>query len=211
MAVYDLEEQEKLDELKAWWKHWGNAIIAAVSVFVIVFSGIQWWRSHQAALAGEAATLYANVTKLAGEGDPKKVAEAAKAVTDKYASSAYAPRAALVAAKAAFDKGDLAGAKTQLEWAVANAKEEEIKAVARLRLAAVLADEKNFDGALKQLDANTNAGFEAATAAMRGDILFAQGKLTEAKNAYSMAIAKTEPQGDKQLLQLKLDALGVSK
>lgn len=211
MAVYDLEEQEKIDELKAWWKHWGNAIIAAVVVFVIVFSAIQWWRNHQRALAGEASTLYATVTKLAGEGDPKKVAQATKALTDNYATSAYAPRAALLAAKTAFEKGDLPGARKQLEWAVANAKEEEIKAVARLRLAAVLADEKNFEAALKQLDANTNPGFEAATASMRGDILFAQGKLADAKNAYATAIAKTEPQAEKQLLQLKLDALGASK
>ena len=211
MAVYDLEEQEKIDELKAWWKQWGNAIIAAVAVFVIVFSGIQWWRSHQRALVGEAATLFAAVTKAAEENEPKKVADAAKAIVDKYPASAYAPRAAFVAAKVAFDKGDLAGAKSQLEWAVANAKEEELKSIARLRLAAVLGDEKNFDAAIKQLDANTGAGFEAATAAMRGDILLAQGKLSDAKRAYATALAKTEQSGDKQLLQLKLDALGESK
>ncbi len=211
MAVYDLEEQEKIDELKAWWKQWGNAIIAAVAVFVIVFAGIQWWRSHQRALAGEAATLFAAVTKAAEAKDPKKVADAAKAIADKYPTSAYAPRAALVAAKAAFDKGDLAGAKSQLEWAVTNSKEDELKSIARLRLAAVLSDEKNFDGAIKQLDANTGAGFEAATAAMRGDILFAQGKLSDAKIAYAAALAKSEPTGDKQLLQLKLDALGDTK
>ena len=91
MAVYDLEEQEKIDELKAWWKQWGNAIIAAVAVFVIVFSGIQWWRSHQRALVGEAATLFAAVTKAAEENEPKKVADAAKAIVDKYPASAYAP------------------------------------------------------------------------------------------------------------------------
>ncbi|MBA2689580.1 MAG: tetratricopeptide repeat protein [Burkholderiales bacterium] len=84
MAVYDLEEQEKLDELKDWWKHWGNTIIAAVTVFVIVFFGIQWWRSHQRVVAVEASTLYATVTTLAREGDPKKVAAAAKALSDKY-------------------------------------------------------------------------------------------------------------------------------
>lgn len=211
MAVYDLEEQEKLDELKAWWKQWGNAIIAAVAVSAIVFSGIQWWRGHQRTLAGEAATLFEAVTKAAAEKDPKKVADAAKAIVDKYPASAYAPRAALVAAKAAFDKGDLAGAKTQLEWAVKNAKEDELKSIARLRLAAVLADEKNFDGAIKQLDANNGAGFEAATAAMRGDILLAQGKLSDAKAAYATALAKAEANGDKQLLQLKLDALGETK
>ena len=208
MAVYDLEEQEKIDELKAWWKQWGNAIIAAIAVFVIVLSGIQWWRGHQRALVGEAATLYAAVTKAAEEKDPKKVADATKAIVDKYASSAYAPRAALVAAKVAFDKGDIPGTKTQLEWAIANAKEEELKSIARLRLAAVLADEKNFDAAIKQLNANTGVGFEAATAALRGDILLAQGKFADAKLAYAAAIAKTDPQSDKQLLQFKLDALG---
>jgi predicted negative regulator of RcsB-dependent stress response len=211
MAVYDLEEQEKLDEIKAWWKQWGNAIIAAVSVFVIVFSGIQWWRGHQQSLTGEAATLFAAVQKAAEEKDPKKIADAAKAILDKHPKSAYAPRSALVAAKVAFDQGDLAAAKTQLEWVVANSKEDELKSIARLRLAAVLADEKNFDAAIKQLDANTGVGFEAPTAALRGDILFAQGKLAQAKNAYAIALAKSDPQGDKQILQLKLDALGEAK
>ena len=112
MAVYDLDEQEKLDEIKAWWKQWGNAIIAAVSVFVIVFFGIQWWRGHQQSLAGEAATLFAAVQKAAEEKDPKKIADAAKVIIDKYPKSAYAPRSALFAAKAAFDKGDLGAAVT---------------------------------------------------------------------------------------------------
>lgn len=211
MAVYDLEEQEKIDELKEWWKQWGNSIIAAIAVFVIVFSGIQWWRGHQQSLVGEAATLFDEVKKAADEKDPKKVVDAAKAIAAKYPTSAYAPRAAFIAAKVAFDKGDLAGAKAQFEWAVTNSKEDELKSIARLRLAAVLADEKNFDGAIKQLDANTGAGFEAVTATIRGDILFAQGKLADAKNAYATALAKTDPQSDKQLLQLKLDALGETK
>ncbi len=211
MAVYDLEEQEKIDELKAWWTQWGNAIIAAIALFVIVLAGIQWWRGHQRTVIGEAATFYAAVTKAVEDKDPKKVADAAKAIADKYPASAYAPRAAFAAAKVAFDKGDLAGAKAQLQWAVSNAKEEEVKSIARLRLAAVLADEKNFDAAIKQLDANKGVGFEAATAALRGDIWFAQGKLADAKSAYAMAIAKTDAQADKQLLQLKLDALGETK
>ncbi len=211
MAVYDLEEQEKLDELKDWWKHWGNAIIAAVGVFVIVFTGIQWWRSHERTLASEASTLFANLQKVAVGKDPKKVADAVKAITDKYADSAYAPRAALIAAKVAFDKGDVADAKMQLEWVVSHAKEEELKSVARLRLAGVMGDEKKFDEALKLLDANTGAGFEAATAMLRGDLLVAHGKLTEAKSAYGVALAKSDPRGDKRSIQEKLDALGDAK
>ena len=208
MAVYDLEEQEKLDELKDWWKHWGNAIMAAVGVFVIVFWGIQWWRSHERTLAGEASTLFANVQKVAADKDPKKVADTVKALTDKYADSAYAPRAALLAAKVAFDKGDIAGAKTQLEWVVSHAKEEELKSVARLRLAGLMGDEKKFDEALKVLEANTGGVFEATTAVLRGDLLVAQGKLAEEKTAYAAALAKSDPRGDKRSIQEKLDALG---
>lgn len=208
MAVYDLEEQEQLDELKAWWKQWRNAITAAIAVFVIVFAGIQWWRNHERTLAVEASTLFATVQKVAGEKDVKKVLDAVKAITDKHPGSAYAGRAALVAAKVAFDKGDLGTAKSQLEWAIGNAKEDEIKSVARLRLAGLLGDEKKFDDGLKLLDANTGTGFEAATSLLRGDLLAVQGKLAEAKTAYTSAMAKSDPRDDKRSIQAKLDALG---
>ncbi len=34
MAVYDLEEQEKIDELKAWWRSYGTLIVIGLAVFV---------------------------------------------------------------------------------------------------------------------------------------------------------------------------------
>jgi predicted negative regulator of RcsB-dependent stress response len=210
MAVYDLEEQEKIDELKAWWKRWGNTVIAAVTGFVIVFAGIQAWRHYQRVWANEAATLFAALETTARDKDAKKVAEGAKAIIDRYPRTAYAPRAALLAAKANFDAGDLAGAKAQLEWVVNNANEDTLRELARLRLAGVLGDEKKFDDGLHLLDAVKDENFAAAAAGMRGDILVAQGKSAEARAAYQAALAKSDG-ADAQALQRKLDALGEGK
>ena len=44
MAVYDLEEQEKLDDLKAWWEQNSKYVSAAVVVVALVVIGVQGWR-----------------------------------------------------------------------------------------------------------------------------------------------------------------------
>jgi len=85
-----------------------------------------------------------------------------------------------------------------------------IAAVARLRLAAVLLDEKAYDEALKVLAAKPEPAFEALFEESRGDVLQAQGKGAEAKAAYQAALGKLAS-GDavgRELIQLKLDALG---
>ena len=41
MAVYDLEEQEKLDDLKAWWEQNSKYVSAAVVVVALVVIGVQ--------------------------------------------------------------------------------------------------------------------------------------------------------------------------
>jgi len=41
MAVYDLEEQEKLDDLKAFWKRWGNVISGVVIAICVAYISVQ--------------------------------------------------------------------------------------------------------------------------------------------------------------------------
>jgi predicted negative regulator of RcsB-dependent stress response len=114
----------------------------------------------------------------------------------------------LLAAKAAFDAGDLPGARTNLEWVVANSKEDELKNIARLRLAAVLVDQKQFDAALAALDGKHSASFEGLFLDMKGDVFNLQGKAADAKSAYEAALTKLDAKGaQKSYTQLKLDAL----
>lgn len=191
MAVYDLEEQEQLAEIKAWWKQYGNLVTGLVVAASIGVAGWQGWQWYQRGQAAQASAVYAVLQRAAAEKDLAKVKAAAGELVDKYSRTAYAPLAALVAAKSTFDAGDLKTAKAQLSWAVEHGHDE-IRDLARLRLAAVLLDEKAFDEALKQLDSPHGAAFDPRFADIRGDVLAAQGKPAEARAAWLDAQAKLD-------------------
>ena len=81
----------------------------------------------------------------------------------------------------------------------------------RLRLAGVLADQKKYDEALKQLDGTGSKEFEALVADRRGDILLAQGKAEEAKAAYRKAWDTMDPKVEyRRLIDAKLTSLGAA-
>jgi predicted negative regulator of RcsB-dependent stress response len=205
---YDFEEQERLAELKGWWEDNRWYVIGAIVAAILAFAGYQGWKAWTQRKADEAAGLYRPVAAAAKDNDPKKIAEAARPLLDKHPRSFYASETALVLAKSAFDAGNLAEAQKQLEWVLASGVEEH-RGVARLRLAAVLLEQKKYDEALKVLDANTDPAFAALAADMRGDTMLAQGRLDEARAAYKLAVEKAGPRNPvKQIAQTKLDALG---
>lgn len=212
MAELDLQEQEQVDALKAWWKENGKWVVAAVVVALLGFAGMQFWKSHQAQQAGEAAKLYVEVEKQVMSNDPKRVNDAVAALVDKYGSSAYAPRAQLLAVQTNLQAKDVARAKTQLQWVIEHASETGMQDTARLKLASILLDEKSYDEALKQLNAAHPEAFTGLYADLKGDVLSAQGKTEDAKAAYKQALDKIDAKSMyRNLVQLKLDGLGDSK
>jgi predicted negative regulator of RcsB-dependent stress response len=212
MAALDLQEQEQLEALKAWWKDNGNVIVAALLVVVVTVGGWRGWQYYQHQQAEEAATLYRQLIEQLASNDAKRVNDAAAAVIDKFASTAYAARAELLAAQVNEHGKDVVRAKTQLQWVIDNANEAALKDVARLRLAAILLDEKNYSDALKLLEAKHPDSFDSLYADLRGDVLSAQGKVDEARSSYRLAYEKIDPQSMyRSLIQMKLDALGTVK
>jgi predicted negative regulator of RcsB-dependent stress response len=209
MAVYDLEEQEKLDDLKAFWKRWGNAVSMAVIAVCIAYIAVQGWRWWTARQAEEASVLYGAVSAGVRDKDVAKARDAMAQLSSKFASSGYSPRAALLYAKLLWDGGDKAGAKTQYQWAIDRATEDELKAVARYRLAEALLDEKAYDQALAALDAKHPDPFAGLYADLRGDVLVAAGRAADARGAYQAALAKLDAKSPyRNYVQVKLDALG---
>lgn len=209
MPVYDLEEQEKIDDLKAWWASYGKYVSAAVVAVAVVVISVQGWRWYQGTQAEKASVLYQAVSEAARGNDPGKAKDPAAELVDRYSGTTYAPRALLLYAKLLYDAGDKAGAKTQLQWVIDHAGEDELKAVARFRMAQVLLDDKQYDEALKTLDAKTDEGFAGIYADLRGDILAAAGKTSDARAAYQVALTKIDPKSAyRGFLQAKLDALG---
>ncbi|MBI4808220.1 MAG: tetratricopeptide repeat protein [Nitrosomonadales bacterium] len=212
MSSLDLQEQEQVDALKAWWKENGKWVVGAIVVGLLGFAGMQYWKSHQSGQAADAAKLYAEVMKQAATNDAKRIGDAADALVSRYGSSAYAPRAQLLAAQASLQARDVARAKVQLQWVIDHADESGLQDTARLKLASVLLDEKSYEEALKQLDAAHPESFTGLYADLRGDVLSAQGKVAEARAAYQQAFDKTDAKSVyRNLIQLKMDGLGAAK
>ena len=209
MATYDLDEQERLDELKAWWKRWGNLAMFGLAVVIAAGAGWRYWQNHIMTQNLEAATVYEKLTQSLASNDGKAAREAGSMLIDHYTGTAYAPRAALLLAKLSAMGKDLKGAQDQLEWVVANSKEPAVKDLARLRLAGVQLDQKQYDAALKTLSSSHSDAFSARFEDMKGDVLMAQGKRAEARAAYQAAFGKMQENNVyRNVVELKLDALG---
>ena len=208
MSAYDLEEQEQLAELKAWWKQNGNRVTWAAVAVAVAVAAWNGWGWYQRSPSTQAAALYETLQKAARANDLKATRDTAGTILETYPRSAYAPLAALVSAKVMFQAGDLKTARAQLQWVVDHAKSDEIRSIAALRLSSVLLDDKDPDAALKVLEAKPHPGFEAPYAAQRGDILMAQKKRAEARAAYKSALEKAEPGPLREAVRLKLEALG---
>jgi predicted negative regulator of RcsB-dependent stress response len=212
MAHYDLEEQEQIDSIKTWWKMYGNLVTGVILAGSLAVIGWQGWNWYQRSQAAQASAIYGVLEQAVAVRDAQRVKAAAGELAEKFGGTSYAALGALVAARQSFEAGDLKTAKAQLSWAADKGKDE-IKDLARLRLAAVLLDEKAYDEALKQLESAHAAAFAARFLELKGDVLAAQGKKPEARTAYKAALDKGEGHegrggAGRELLRQKLDNLG---
>jgi predicted negative regulator of RcsB-dependent stress response len=206
----DLEEQEQLAELKAWWKQYGNLVLLVIVAASLAVAGWGGWRWYQRNQAAQASALYDTLAKAVGAGDAKALRDAGGALTEGYPGTLYASMGALAAARFHFERNELKSAKAQLQWVLERSPSEEYREIARLRLAHVLLDEKAYDEALKVLEAKPLDAYAAQVAVLRGDVLLARNQPAEAKAAYRLALEKAGGQAGafRESVQLRLDALG---
>jgi predicted negative regulator of RcsB-dependent stress response len=206
--AYDLEEQEQLASLKAFWSKYGNVLTWVVIIALASYAGYNYWNAHIRTQSTEASGLYDELLVSVQAKDNVKAQRIATDIKTRYESTAYAQMAAMGAAKTAFDANDLKTAKAQLQWVIDHG-DDAYKALARLRMSAVLLDEKAYDDALKMVAAVDGAQYKALAADRKGDILAAQNKLADARTAYLAALAamdKNDP--GRQLVAFKLDSIG---
>ena len=205
----DLEQQEQLDEIKHFWKQYGNLItwvLIAVFGAIAAWNGYQYWQRSQSA---QASMLYDEVERAVQGGDAAKIDRTLADMNERFARTSYAQQAGLLAAKAYYDKGNLEGSRAALSAVADKSSDVGYQAVAKLRLAGLLIEKKSYDDALKVLDASFTKEFAGLAADRRGDVLSLQGKKSEARAEYSKALQAFDNQADYlRLVEVKLNALG---
>lgn len=207
----DLEEQEQLEQVKAFWARWGTLVTAAL---VIVLGGyLAWigWNAWQRDQAGKAGAMYDELERAVRAGDAAAGTRIFTDIRDRYPRTVFAAQAGLESARLALGKGQRDEARGALAWVADSAGETGLRDTARLRLAGLLAEDGKADEALKQLDAVQGAEFQALAADRRGDILKGQGKADEARAAYRKAWDALDPKVDyRRVVEAKLDLAGAA-
>ena len=205
----NLEEQEQLDELKHFWKRWGDLIMWLLIALLAGYAAWMTWQYWSNKQAVQSSAMYDTVERAAQAGDMAMLDRSVADIKDKFASTSYAQQAVLLAARVYQDKDRAADAKTQLSWVVDKASDPGYQALARLRLAALLIEEKAYDQARQQLSGKAPTSFEPLMADRLGDIDMLQGKSADAVKQYQKAWKGLEPSAEyRRLVAVKLAALG---
>lgn len=214
--AYDLEEQERLDELKAFWARWGTPITLGLAVVLLVVAGWRGWGWWQMREAGAASAIHEKLDEALRRGQLAEAAPMAATLMKEYGGTAYAPLAALRVARAQIDAGDSKSARTTLTWAMDHGDDAGIRSIARIRLAGLMLDEgvadrTQLDEGLKLLAGAPPAEMAGAWLDRKADLLAELGRRDEAKAAWTDALSKLDGNSPlRPLVQLKLDTLGAS-
>ncbi len=213
MAVYDLEEQEQISQIKAWWEQYGKyvtAIALSAALASVGWQGFRWYQDRQAA---EAGALYYAVQQAAERGDAARAREAAGQIIEKFGRTPYAEMAALLSAGVQFAEGDTRNAQAHLQWLANSGRDAVLRDIARLRLATVLLDEGKAAEALTVLEKAPAASLKPRFDDLRGDALVVQGRNDEARAAYRAALEATAPGGARssellrEVIRIKIESL----
>ena len=206
----DLEEQEQLDQLKHFWKQYGNAItwlLIAVLGAYAAWNGYNYWQRRQ---ASQVAVLFDELERAVQAGETSRVERVFADMKDKFPKTVFAQQGAMLAARHFDDKSKPDQAQAALRWVAQNSADKGYQALAKLRLAGLLIDAKDYSGAAGMLAGDFPAGFEALAADRRGDLAMVQSKPQQARADYEKAyrlLDSTSPY--RRMIEVKLNALGV--
>jgi predicted negative regulator of RcsB-dependent stress response len=205
VSIYETDE-EKVEAIKKWWKENGFSVVAGVTIGLLAIVGWRAWVDHRDSVGQQASAAFEQLLASADAEDPQSAIKQSELLAEEFSSTAYATLAILVQAREEVEAGDLAGARTALERAIAGSPDPGLTRIAALRLIRILiAEGDTAEAATLAAKHDNSASFSGAFAAVRGDIARAEGRLSDARAAYEQAIAAGAPNPGQ--LRLKLDDL----
>ncbi len=207
-ADLTLDEIEKIENLKGFWKDHRARILGGLALIVVSATAFAWWKQHQYRQNVEAASLYASIQGMQQIGQPAAIATLTDTLLKRYPATAYAARGALIGASAASQTHNTGLAQTDLQWILDHSKESGLQTVARLRLAGLLLDTGKLHEALALLDAPHDENSANVYNDLKGDVLVRLGQLDAARAAWRIALEKLPPDSPyRQVIEIKLNAI----
>jgi predicted negative regulator of RcsB-dependent stress response len=206
---FDLEEQERIDKLKYFFRDWGKYILSLLVIIIFAYIADSLWNWQHNRNAIKTALLYQNFNQAVEKNNLNQVYSIVSTMEKNYPSDEYTALASMMAAKLAKNKLENKHAEEYLNFAILHTKDKALVDVARLRLADVYIDEKKFNLVMPLLMEKHAKSFDALYYSKRGDLHVARGELDKARESYKIALKMG---GDNQsitdVVQMRLDVLG---
>lgn len=202
-------EQEQWERVKQWLRENGLWIILGILLGLGALAGWSWWEQRVETRHQSASAAYGLMLDTLATGGRDKALLMADELRREHGNSPYADQADLLAARADVEVGKLGEAVARLTRVMKGSKDEQLRLVARARLARVELAQNNADAALRTLGGAQPGAFAALYDVIRGDALYAKGDRAGALVAWRKAETVGIPAGsaptvDAASLQLKI-------
>jgi predicted negative regulator of RcsB-dependent stress response len=207
--VSEFSEQEQMELAKGWLKANGLWIIAGIAIGAGGLGGYRWYQERRAVQAEAASARYEELLDAFTRNDRTRGETLAAELNGEYAWTPYAALGNLIAARVQVDANELDKAAASLKTVIDTSAEQEIKLIARVRLARVQCAQGKYDDALTTLKVEDVGEFAPRFADARGDVLLAKGDRSGALREYLTARGvESKGRVDTELLDLKIRDLG---
>ena len=205
----DYSEAEQLEQAKSWLKANAIWIIAGIAIGAGGLAGWRWYQDRRDTQAEAASARYEELVDAFSRRDNVRGTTLLEELNREYAWTPYASLGTLIAARVQVEANELDKAAASLKSVMDNAKDDELKMVARLRLARVQSALGKHDEALNLLKVDNPGEFAPRLADARGDVLLAKGDRDGALREYTAARASgNDGRIDVDMLDLKIRDLG---
>ena len=205
----DYSEAEQMERAKSWLKMNAIWIIAGIAIGAGGLGGWRWYQERRNTQAETASARYEELVDAFSRRDNVRGTTLLEELNREYAWTPYASLGTLIAARVQVEANELDKAAAGLKSVMDNAKDDELKMVARLRLARVQSALGKNDEALATLKIDDPGEFAPRLADTRGDVLLAKGDRDGALREYLAArTAENDGRVDIELLDLKIRDLG---
>lgn len=213
--MQDVHDQHEVEAFKAWWKENGMSVLTGVAIAIAGVLGWQGYQDYQRSNNEAASAVYESLRVAQSQNKFTEVSRDARQLMVDHAASPYAVGAAFMLAKSEADKEDWAGAQSDLQWVIDHSKDVQWKAIAQLRLARVMIENKQPAQAISLLNTASTSlptAFKGMADYVRGMALLQQGDQQAAQQAFSAAQANNELSASiRSLSQLWVDDLTQAK